>query len=142
MICTSWSWPNMFDVARGQVNLYRDTKSIVNRVKLLLLTEPTELYNNPNFGVGLKKYLFIYNTENVPAMIRDDLVEQLKIWEPGVIAEETQVTRGLNYTADPNSPDTSIAANLAKLNLTITLTTSRMKTVSFSVTSDDLNSIV
>lgn len=142
MICTSWSWPNMFDVARGQVNLYRDTKSIVNRVKLLLLTEPTELYNNPNFGVGLKKYLFIYNTENVPAMIRDDLVEQLKIWEPGVIAEETQVTKGLSYTVDPNSPDTSIAANLAKLNLTVTLTTSRMKTVSFSVTSDDLNSIV
>ena len=58
--------------------------SIVNRSKLLILTEPTELYNNPDFGVGLKRHLFQYNNENQKAIIRDRIVEQLRLHEPCV----------------------------------------------------------
>ena len=138
MACSSWSWPNMFDVARSQVNLYNDARSIVNRVKLLLLTDPTELYMNPTFGVGLRKHLFKYNNDNVIANIQAELIEQLKLWEPAVIAEETKVTRGLDYTADPMSPMTAL--NKAdKLELTVTLTTTYMKVVTLDITSRDLN---
>lgn len=140
MICSSWAWPNIFDVARSKVNLYTDTKSLTNRIKLLLLTEPTELYMVPNFGVGLKKYLFRYNSENIPAMIRDELIEQLRLWEPDVIAEETTVTRTERST-DPLVLQ-SVADKMNKLDLTITVTTRYMKSVSFNITDDDFTSVV
>lgn len=140
MICSSWAWPNIFDVARSKVNLYTDTKSLTNRIKLLLLTEPTELYMVPNFGVGLKKYLFRYNSENIPAMIRDELIEQLRLWEPDVIAEETTVTRTERST-DPSVLQ-SVSDKMNKLDLTITVTTRYMKSVSFNITDDDFASAV
>lgn len=59
----SLSFPNMFDVARNKVGVISDNESIVNRSRLLILTEPTELYHNPDFGVGLKRHLWHYNTE-------------------------------------------------------------------------------
>lgn len=137
MICSSWSWPNMFDVSRSKINLYLDTRSITNRVKLLLLTDPTELYMNPKFGVGLRKYMFGYNNDNVIALIRDELVEQLRLWEPGVIPEQTQVVRGLKYTRDPSDPE-SVQEQMNKLNLTVTLVTTYMQTVSFGITENEI----
>ena len=114
----SWSWPNMFDVARNRVNIAEDRNSIVNRVKLMILTEPSELYMNPTYGVGLKKYMFQYNTDNIVALIKDKIIEQLRLWEPCVQAEKTEVTRGLQYTG--TSAD-EVSADLNHLRLTVTL---------------------
>ena len=132
MIHSSWSWPNLFDVARNKVNIYTDTKSIANRVKLLLLTEPTELYMVPNFGVGLRKYMFMYNNDNVPAMIRDELIEQLRLWEPAVIPEQTTVVR-IELT-DAVVP----VSEIDHMRLTITVVTSYMEQVSFEISSNDI----
>jgi phage baseplate assembly protein W len=137
MVCSSWAWPNMFDVARGKVNLYADTKSLTNRIKLLLLTEPTELYNVPNFGVGLKKYIFRYNSDNIPAMIRDELIEQLRLWEPDVIPEETQVERK-EVASTQSLTVNSVGEAANKLELTISVTTSYMQQVSFGVSTEDI----
>lgn len=136
MICSSLSWPNMFDVARNKVGLYTDLQSVANRVKLLMLTEPTELYMNPKFGLGLKKYLFTYNNDNVIAMIRDSLVEQLRLWEPSVIPEETLVERSGN-SVRPYDPESAVENN--NLNLTVTLKTIYDAEVKFNVGSSDLS---
>ena len=48
---TSLAFPNMFNIATNQVSVIEDTTSVANRTRLLILTEPTELYNNPDFGV-------------------------------------------------------------------------------------------
>lgn len=141
MICSSWAWPNMFNVSRSQVNLYNDTRSITNRVKLLLLTEPTELYMNPTFGVGLKRYLYTYNNDNTIALIRDRLVEQLRLWEPSVIPEETQIVRGNLYSRDPSDP-ISVSERMNELNLTITLVTIYRETVSFDLTQSDVSKFI
>lgn len=135
MICTSWAWPNMFDVARSKISLYSDAQSIVNRVKLLLLTDPTELYMVPNFGVGLKKFMFRYKGDNTAAMVKDALIEQLRLWEPSVIPEDTVVSQGLEYsrsgTVSSNTPDT--------LELTITLKTRYGQELTFGISQEDLN---
>ena len=141
MIYTSWSWPNMFDVSRNKINLYSDTQSITNRVKLLLLTEPTELYMNPNYGVGLKKYIFKYNNDNVIAQIRDELIEQLRLWEPGVVPEETTVERGLSSSSHNLSDPELIRDKMSKLELTITVTTSNLRKLSFGITEEDINGL-
>lgn len=140
MICSSFSFPNMFDVARSKVNLYADAKSITNRVKLLLLTEPTELYMNPDFGVGLKKYMFTYNNDNTIALIQDKLVEQLSKWEPCVVADKTKVTRGID---SPGFQSLSTAESEKNhLKLTVTLTTTYMQVVSFSIQADENGRII
>lgn len=95
---TSISFPNMFDAARNSVAVLEDNESIVNRSRLLMLTEPTELYNSPDFGVGLKQHLWKYNTPNVKAIIQDKIVEQLRLHEPCVDPESTSFADGLLFT--------------------------------------------
>lgn len=94
----SIAFPNMFNIANNCVSVLEDNTSIVNRTRLLVLTEPTELYNSPNFGVGLKRHLWQYNTENEKAIIRDRIVEQLRIHEPCCDADKTQFADGLLFT--------------------------------------------
>lgn len=119
MQTSSLNWPNIFDVSRNKCAVAEDNASIVNRVKLMILTEPTELYMNPPYGVGLKRHLFKYNTENEKAQIRQRIVEQLKMWEPRVDADKTVFSDGLLYTGDVNT----IGQDYNQLNMTITLVT-------------------
>ena len=98
---TSIGFPNMFDVSRNCLSIISDSTSVINRSRLLILTEPTELYNNPDFGVGLKKYLWMYNQENTAAIVKDRIVEQLRKYEPCVDAEHTQFAP----QTSPRSPD-------------------------------------
>ena len=115
----SLSWPNMFDVARNTTSVATDAQSIVNRVKLLMLTEPTELYNNLEFGLGLRRHLWQYNTDNQIAIIKDRLVEQLKLHEPCVDAEKTQIVKGLLFTGT----DASVNQQYNSLNVTVSVVT-------------------
>lgn len=95
---TSWAFPNMINITQNCVNIAEDNKSITNRTKLLLLTEPTELYNEPEFGTGLRKYLWQYNTENTKARLKDTIVEKLHRYEPCVDAEKTSFADGLLFS--------------------------------------------
>lgn len=113
MYTSSIAWPNLFDVARNRVGVLTDSASVTNRTKLLMLTNPTELYNEPTFGVGLSKYLFKYNTENTYAMIQDKIREQLLWFEPCSVPEQTQFGDGLLYT-EPNGSRTAVEYNTLK----------------------------
>lgn len=121
MITSSLAWPTMFDVARNRVAVLEDNTSIVNRTKLLMLTDPTEVYNEPNQGVGLKKYLWQYNTDNTKALIQDNIINQLSLHEPYVTAEETQFSDGLLFTG--SQTDFDIAQNYNQLKMTVAVQT-------------------
>ena len=100
MYTTSLAFPNMINVAGNRVAVKSGNDSITNRVRLLILTDPTELYNSPDFGVGLRKYLWQYNTANVTARIKDQIVEQLRKYEPCVVADDTSFADGLIFSPD------------------------------------------
>ena len=125
MQTSSLNWPNIFDVSRNRCAVAEDNASIVSRTKLMIFTEPTELYMNPSYGVGLKRHMFKYNTENEKALIKDRIVAQLKLWEPRVDADKTQFTDGLLYTGDINT----IGQDYNTLNMTISLMTTYGDTV-------------
>lgn len=91
----SISFPNMIDVSRGAVGVIEGSESIANRCRLLILTEENEMYNSPQFGVGLRRHLWKYNTENEKAFIRDRVAEKLSIYEPCCIADKTEYADGL-----------------------------------------------
>ena len=92
---TSISFPNMFNLTSNQVAVSEDIASVTERTRLLILTEPTELYNNPDFGVGLKRHMWKYNSVNEKALIKDRIIEQLRLHEPDVYPDRTQFTDGL-----------------------------------------------
>ena len=102
---SSIKFPNMFAVSQNKVGLLEDETSIANRVKLLILTDPTEVFNTPRQGVGLKKYLYQYNNENTKSRILDDVKSQLRIYEPCVDADKTEWTDGLISSGNSNSDD-------------------------------------
>ena len=118
---TSLQWPNMFDIARNQVAVMEDNTSVVSRTRLLILSEPTSLYNDPDFGVGLIRHLWHYNNANEKAIIKDRIVKQLRLNEPYVIPDETQFADGLLFTGG-SEPDFS-AQEYNRLKMTVGLKT-------------------
>lgn len=134
MNTTSWQYPNIFDVARNRTSVMEDRQSVTNRVRLLMLTEPTELYMNPQYGVGLKKYMFQYNNDNVIALIKDKLIEQLRLWEPCVEAEKTTVERGLLYTGGEELQ----VNNQDSLELTVTVYTVFGDTLTININPEEM----
>lgn len=115
----SIAWPNMFDVSRNRVSVLEGNASIVNRGKLLILSEHTSLYNNPNFGVGLKRHLWQYNRDNEKAVIRDRITDQLRLHEPSCDADKTQYADGLLFSGE----DEASMHEQNKLKMTVGLKT-------------------
>ena len=128
---TSLAFPNMFNITANQVSVIEDTVSVANRSRLLILTDPTELYNNPDFGVGLRKYLWQYNNENVRGLVKDKITEQLRTYEPCVLADQTQYSDGLLFSESPTQ-------NTAYDNNTLALTVA-MQTIFREEAKIDLN---
>lgn len=126
----SWAWPNIFNVSQNQVNVIEDNKSIVSRTRLLILSEPTSLFNSPDFGVGLKRHLWQYNTENQKAIIKDRIVAQLKLNEPSVFPEKTQYANGLLFTG---SPSDDINQDYNQLKMTVAVVTNYNETLEVTV---------
>lgn len=132
---TSLSFPNMFNLSNNRVAVDEDLKAVTTRSRLLILSEPTELYNSPNFGVGLKRHLWKYNTENERAAIKDRIIEQLRLHEPDVVPEQTQFTDGLLFTGENNGLNSATQAN--ELNMTVALQTTFGKQISIDLNSDE-----
>lgn len=118
----SIAFPNMFDVARGVVQVVEDNVSVVNRTRLLILSEPTELYKNVDFGVGLKRHLWKYNTANEQAIVRDRIVDQLRRHEPCVVPDNTSFADGLLFSGSNDVSDAVSSANELKMTVGVQTT--------------------
>ena len=118
---TSLAFPNMFNIATNQVNVLEDTTSVANRTRLLILTEPAELYNSPDFGVGLKRHLWKYNNESERGLVKDRITQQLRLHEPCVYPEKTKYSDGLLFSEDPSKNNANLESNT--LSLTVALQT-------------------
>lgn len=116
---TSLAWPNMFNVAQNQVSIYEDNQSVVSRCRLLMLTEPTELYNEPDQGVGLKRYIGRYNQDNVKAEIRDRCAEQFELHDPSVNAPNTQWADGLLFTGEKGNTVKVMKPNSVEMTISV-----------------------
>lgn len=133
----SLAFPVMFNTVNNGVAVLEGNNSIVNRTRLLFLTEPTELYNSPTFGVGLKRYLFQYNNENTKAMMKDRMIDQLRLFEPCCDAAATEFADGLLFSG---SNDTITSQPFNRLEMTVALKTVYGDTAKVDLT--DLQEII
>jgi len=77
----------------NDVNIFKGTKTVKEQVKSnlinVLLTEPGERINIPNFGVGLKNLLFESNV-NVE-QLKENINQQISIYIPEISLVDTIV---------------------------------------------------
>ena len=70
----------------NDVNMFKGTRTVKEQVKTnlinLLLTEPGERINEPNFGVGLKKLLFEQNP-NIE-ILKERISNQIEFYIPTI----------------------------------------------------------
>jgi hypothetical protein len=75
-------------LAIDDINGFRMIKSIKGlakqNLKMLLLTNPGERVMDPEFGVGISKYLFQHFTTSTYADIDAKIREQVSIYMPGI----------------------------------------------------------
>ncbi len=77
---------------RDTYELYEDLKQQISfYLKNLLLTSPTENISDPNYGVGLRRYLFEQNTEGVRSNLQSVIRNQVSSYLPYLIVEEVEV---------------------------------------------------
>tara|TARA_Y100000034_G_C6804777_1_gene361263 strand:- start:370 stop:738 length:369 start_codon:yes stop_codon:yes gene_type:complete len=82
--------PLTLDSGDGFTMIKSISGMIKQNFKMLLLTIPGERVMEPNFGVGLKTYLFASMQENARADIDFKIREQTKIYLPVVTLRDIQ----------------------------------------------------
>lgn len=107
----------------------------MNRTRLLILSDPESLYNEPDFGVGIRKYMWQYNSQNTRARIQDNIREQLREYEPCVDAEDTQFSDSLLTENVSES-----TGNFNRFTMTVGLRTVFGNTVEVNL--DDLQEVI
>ena len=133
---TSLAFPNMFNIANNKVSVLENTNSVANRTRLLILSEPTELYNEPDFGVGLKRHLWKYNNDAEKGLVKDRITQQLRLHEPCVYPDKTQYSDGLLFSGDQTQYNPALDSNT--LAMTVALQTVFKEEAKVTLNSDDL----
>jgi len=94
--------PITYDSADG-FGMNKTLAQVVRQnLKMLILTNPGERVMDPDFGVGIQRYLFSNFSENYQSKINNKVKEQVSHYMPGLIIQKIEF-HSIN-------PDTNSAA--------------------------------
>ncbi len=99
----------------GRVAWSEGEENIRESIRIILLTELRERLRVPEFGGGLRQFLFEPNTVGTRHMIQDRITKALESWEPRIQTETVSVD------ADPSDAESAIATITYKLVATQTM---------------------
>jgi phage baseplate assembly protein W len=77
--------------ADGRLAWSEDETNVRESIRIILLTEPGERLMREEFGCGLRRFLFEPNTVTTRALIREQIMNSIKVWEPRVNVEDVTV---------------------------------------------------
>ena len=85
---------------------YKLNKSYIDmikqNIKMLILTAPGERIMEPEFGVGLRNYLFRNNVPELQGEIRGKIVEQVNRYMPFIEIEQIKFTSAETESTSEN----------------------------------------
>lgn len=87
----------------GRVAWSSGEQSIEESIRIIVLTEPNERLMLPEFGAGLKRFLFEPNTVETRRLIEEEIVRALRRWEPRLSVDAVRVE------ADPGDAQSAVA---------------------------------
>src|SRR4051794_31332102 len=82
----------------GRIAWSAGEANVREAIRIILQTEPGERLRRPEFGGGLRAFLFEPNTVATHQVIRDRITRALARWEPRVVIEAVAVD------PDPDDP--------------------------------------
>ena len=91
--------PLAFDTNDGFKMLKSYRQTVKQNLKMLLLTNPGERVMEPNFGVGVRTYLFSNFSENIQSKLNQKIFEQVQFYLPTLKIENitfTELDQDLN----------------------------------------------
>mgnify|MGYP003626445750 CR=1 FL=1 len=84
--------PLRIDEIDGAYGLNKDIITMAEQnLKMVVLTSPGERVMEPNFGVGVRRYLFEQNTPNLTGEIAARIRSQVKEYLPYINLKDVQV---------------------------------------------------
>lgn len=75
----------------GRINWSVGDQNIRESIRIILLTEPGERVMLPDFGAGLKRFLYQPNTVTTHRLIEEAIVQSLDQWEPRIEVDSVDV---------------------------------------------------
>ena len=95
--------------ADGRVMWSAGEDNIRDAIAIILGTERNERLRLPDFGAGLRRYLFEPNTTATRHRLEDGILRALAAWEPRIAVQSVDVVE------DPDDAETAIATIAYKL---------------------------
>ena len=81
--------PLNFNSTDGPYALLKDLKSIIfQNLKMIVLTSPGERIMDPNFGVGMRRFLFEQNNNDTHSRIKAKIKKQVSEYMSFVLIED------------------------------------------------------
>lgn len=93
----SIAFPNILNYTN--TNLFEDHTATKSNLRLILSTELNSLFGDPEYGCGLKKFLFEQNTPIVHDLIIDKIYDTIRIYIPQLLCRRTDI----NLIKDKNN---------------------------------------
>lgn len=91
-------------------------------LKTIVLTSPGERIMIPNFGVGIRNFLFENATESTFSTIRQRIIDQTKVYAPYINIRNISFSgQGTNVALSDIDP--SISSNYVNINISYTIPT-------------------
>tara|TARA_R110001592_G_scaffold120567_1_gene325063 strand:- start:211 stop:591 length:381 start_codon:yes stop_codon:yes gene_type:complete len=72
---------------------------VLQNLKMIVLTSPGERIMDPNFGVGIKQYLFEQNDSMTHSRIKARIINQVREYMPFVTIDE------VSFSSEANNPN-------------------------------------
>src|SRR5919109_985598 len=95
--------------ADGRIAWSEGEENIRYAIRIILGTERNERLRLPDFGAGLKRYLFEPNTVATRHQLQERILRALAAWEPRIAVDSVDVDE------DPDDPEGAIATIAYKL---------------------------
>jgi phage baseplate assembly protein W len=95
--------------ADGRIAWSEGEDNIRDAIRVILGTERNERLRLPDFGAGLRKYLFEPNTVATRHQLQERILRALAAWEPRIAVDAVDVEE------DPDDPESAIATIAYKL---------------------------
>ena len=86
----SIAFPKIFN--RTTTNTVRDYDATLQNLKLLLWSEKGELFGDPYFGTGVKKYFYDQNDTVLRDILIDDLYTAIALFMPQIKISRKDIT--------------------------------------------------
>lgn len=86
-----WKFPVEVDEATGRIKTSRYEEDIAEAIRIIIMTGKGERMMRPEFGCGLRKFVFAGLDYNTAAQMRTAVHNALVNWEPRIREVEVEV---------------------------------------------------